>query len=94
MNGHYNLGFIHMELEVYDVAANNFSDAIYSYSNFHEAYYSRGICFENLGNIAQAEVDYKRALEIKPDYTYAKEAYDQLINKNNKLNYEYSGKNK
>ena len=94
MNGHYNLGFIHMELEVYDVAANNFSDAIYSYSNFHEAYYSRGICFENLGNIAQAEVDYKRALEIKPDYTYAKEAYDQLLTKNNKLNYEYSGKNK
>ena len=94
MSGHYNLGFIHMELEVYDVAANNFSDAIYSYSNFHEAYYSRGICFENLGNIAQAEVDYKRALEIKPDYTYAKEAYDQLLTKNNKLNYEYSGKNK
>ena len=65
---------------------------LYSFSNFHEAYYSRGICFENLGNIAQAEVDYKRALEIKLDYTYAKEAYDQLLTKNNKLNYEYSGK--
>ena len=69
--GHYNLGFIHMELELYDIATNNFSDAIYSNSEFYEAYYSRGICFETLGNIAQAESDYNRSIEIKPDYSYA-----------------------
>ena len=28
--GHYNLGFIHMELGLHNVATNNFSDAIYS----------------------------------------------------------------
>mgnify|MGYP001308482386 CR=1 FL=1 len=54
-SGHYNLGFIHMELGLYDIASNNFSDAIYSNSEFYEAYYSRGNCFETLGNIAQAE---------------------------------------
>ena len=85
-SGHYNLGFIHMELKLYDVATNNFSDAIYSDSDFYEAYYSRGICFENLGNIAQAESDYKRAVEINPDYSYAIEALLRLKANNNKYN--------
>ena len=85
-SGHYNLGFIHMELGLYDVAANNFSDAIYSDSQFYEAYYSRGNCFENLGNIAQAESDYKRAIEINSEYTYAIEALAALRDKNIKYN--------
>lgn len=85
-SGHYNLGFIHMELALYDVAANNFSDAIYSNSNFYEAYYARGNCFETLGNILQAESDYKRAIEINPKYVFAKEALDMLIKNNKKYN--------
>ncbi len=85
-SAHYNLGFIHMELGLYDVAANNFSDAIYSNSEFFEAYYSRGICFETLGNIAQAESDYKRAIEINPEYKYAIEALETLQKINKKYN--------
>ena len=85
-NGHYNIGFIHMELDLYDMAANNFSDAIYGHSEFHQAYYARGNCFETLGNIAQAEVDYKTAIEIKPDYTFAVEALEELLLKNKKYN--------
>tara|TARA_X000000368_G_scaffold265336_1_gene210084 strand:- start:1170 stop:2132 length:963 start_codon:yes stop_codon:yes gene_type:complete len=85
-SGHYNLGFIHMELGLYDVATNNFSDAIYSDSEFYEAYYSRGSCFETLGNIAQAESDYKRAISINPGYIYAIEALESLIDKNKKYN--------
>ena len=81
-SGHYNIGFIHMELGLYDIATNNFSDAIYSNSEFYEAYYSRGICFENLGNIKQAESDYTRAIEIKPDYEFAIEALNNLRNNN------------
>tara|TARA_B100001758_G_C18406918_1_gene612762 strand:- start:1938 stop:2957 length:1020 start_codon:yes stop_codon:yes gene_type:complete len=81
-DGHYNLGFIHMELKLYDIAVNNFSDAIYSNPNFYEAYYSRGNCFETLGNVKQAESDYKRAVEINPEYTYAIQALEDLIEKN------------
>ena len=81
-SGHYNIGFIHMELGLYDIATNNFSDAIYSNSEFYEAYYSRGICFETLGNIKQAESDYTRAIEIKPDYEFAIEALNNLRNNN------------
>ena len=85
-SGHYNLGFIHMELGLYDVAANNFSDAIYSDSKFYEAYYSRGNCFETLGNIAQAESDYKRAIDLNPQYFYAIEALESLRKNNRKYN--------
>ena len=81
-DGHYNLGFIHMELQLYDIATNNFSDAIYSNSNYYQAYYSRGICFETLGNIAQAESDYKRAIEINSNYDFAITALKNLKNKN------------
>jgi len=85
-SGHYNLGFIHMELGLYDVASNNFSDAIYSDSEFYEAYYSRGNCFETLGNIAQAESDYKRAIDINPEYIYAIEALESLREMNTRHN--------
>ena len=85
-SAHYNLGFIHMELGLYNVAANNFSDAIYADSEFYEAYYSRGNCFETLGNILQAESDYVRAIEINSDYTYAIQALESLRNMNKKYN--------
>ena len=85
-SGHYNLGFIHMELGLYDVATNNFSDAIYSNSEFYEAYYSRGNCFETLGNIIQAESDYKRAIAINSQYTYAIEALESLRENNKRYN--------
>ena len=81
-DGHYNLGFIHMELQLFDIATNNFSDAIYSNSNYFQAYYSRGVCFETLGNIAQAESDYNRAIEINPDYDFAINALKKLRNNN------------
>ena len=71
-----------MELDLHDVAVNNFADAIYSNPSFFESYYARGICFETLGNIAQAEVDYKRAIEINPEYNFAIDALEKL-NKNN-----------
>ena len=85
-SGHYNLGFIHMELGLYNVATNNFSDAIYSDPEFYEAYYSRGSCFETLGNIIQAESGYNRAIEINPEYIYAIDALESLRDKNKKYN--------
>ena len=74
-----------MELDLHNIAVNNFADAIYSNSVFYEAYYARGICFETLGNIAQAEVDYKRSIEINPNYQYGRDALDKL--KNNNIKY-------
>ena len=82
-DGHYNLGFIHMELDLFNIATNNFSDAIYTNPNYYEAYYSRGFCFERLGNIAQAESDYRRAIEINPKHSFSIDALKEL-ERNNK----------
>jgi len=84
-NAHYNLGHIHMELDLFDVAVNNFSDAIYSNSEFYQSYYSRGVCFEAIGNILQAETDYSRAIEINPNYSFAIDALKKLKEQNNKF---------
>ena len=69
-------------MHLFLLAVNNFSDAIYSDNLFYEAYYSRGVCHETLGNIMQAEVDYKRAIEIDSNYVYAIEALQELQEKN------------
>ncbi|MFH1321709.1 MAG: tetratricopeptide repeat protein, partial [Bacteroidota bacterium] len=56
---HYNLGFIHSKyLEEYKTAALHFDNAIKCDSTYAEAYYMRGLCMENLGDIAMAREDY------------------------------------
>ena len=85
-DGHYNLGFIHMELELYDIAVNNFSDAITSRPDFYQAYYSKGNCLETLGDVARAEYNYKKAIEINPEYNFAIEALLALQEKNKRYN--------
>ncbi len=84
-DAHYNVGFIHMELDLFNVATNNFSDAIYTNSQYYQAYYSRGYCFESLGNIMQARTDYQRAIDINPNYNYAIEALKRINSKNQKI---------
>ena len=51
-----------MELELYNIAANNFSDAIYSNSSFYQAYYARGICFETLEKLIKQNLTIKELL--------------------------------
>ena len=42
--------------------------------NFLKLIIQGGSCFETLGNVIQAESDYKRAIEINPKYNYAIDA--------------------
>ena len=86
VDGHYNLGFIHMELGLYDIAVNNFSDAITSRPDYYQAYYAKGNCLETLGDVARAEYNYKKAIEINPEYKYAIEALLVLQENNKKYN--------
>jgi len=68
----FNLGFVHQEyLQVYDQAVGFYTEAIGSDKNYYEAYYNRGLCHEQLGNLEQAETDFRKALSINPDYDFA-----------------------
>jgi tetratricopeptide (TPR) repeat protein len=68
----YNMGYIHLvHLKLYSEAKKYFEKAIKIDPKYYEAYYNYGYCFELLGDIQNAEKIYKKALEIKPDYTAA-----------------------
>ena len=68
----YNMGYIHLVyLKLYNEAKGYFEKSIKIDPKYYEAYYNYGYCFELLGDIQSAERIYKKALEVKPDYTAA-----------------------
>ncbi|MCB9360979.1 MAG: tetratricopeptide repeat protein [Flavobacteriales bacterium] len=78
----FNLGYIHQEyLKVYEEAINFYTQAIASDKNYFEAYYNRGLCHEKLGNLGQAELDYRKALKINSNYDYAALSLDRILKK-------------
>lgn len=68
-NAHYNLGYLHYTyLKVYNQAIKHYDDAIAADPNYAEAYYSRGLCYEAVGNIGAAKMDYEKSLQLRPGY--------------------------
>ena len=74
----YNLGYLNWLKQEYEMAANYFSDAIYTNSEYAEAYYARGLCFKELGNIPQARVDFQSAIRLDETNTEAKKELNSL----------------
>mgnify|MGYP002623191615 CR=1 FL=1 len=69
---YFNIGYIHLvKLKLYREATNYFNQAIAVDPNYFEAYFNKGYCLELLGDIMNAEEEYKKSLEIKPEYTPA-----------------------
>jgi tetratricopeptide (TPR) repeat protein len=79
---HYNKGYVYNELlNDYYAAIESFSKAIELDMESHQAYYNRGFAFENLGNLDAAENDYRKALEVFPNYEIAIEGLNEVIDK-------------
>ncbi|MBJ11212.1 MAG: hypothetical protein CMP66_07160 [Flavobacteriales bacterium] len=68
----YNLGYINWKRKDYEMAANYFSDAIYTNPEYVDAYFARGLCFKELGNIPQARADFQSALRLDENDEQAK----------------------
>ncbi|HTA61435.1 MAG TPA: tetratricopeptide repeat protein [Bacteroidia bacterium] len=78
----YNLGAINYTyLKDVEKAKGYFTKAIDSDAEYAEAYLARGICFEDSKNLADAEADYKMAVQIKPNYDPAIEKLNSLLDK-------------
>ncbi len=76
---HYNLGYISHEFaKNNEQAVKHFSDAIASDAKYAEAYYMRGLSYEGLGNKKAASADYKKALELDPDYDLATQGLQRV----------------
>jgi tetratricopeptide (TPR) repeat protein len=78
-DAHFNLGMIHAyKLDVVDEGLKYFEMAILDNPGEPRGYYGRGYCYETKGNVDAATADYKKALEIDPQYTNAAKALSNL----------------
>jgi tetratricopeptide (TPR) repeat protein len=78
----YNIGAIFLAVKKDPRSAiEYFSKAITVDPKFTEAYFARGVSFEELKDFSSAKADYKAALDITPNYEPAVEALNNLEKK-------------
>ena len=78
-DAHFNLGMIHAyKLDVVDEGLKYFNMAIEDNPTEPRGYYGRGYCFEKKGDVNAATADYKKALEVDPQYTNAARALEGI----------------
>lgn len=79
---YYNSGYVYVtKLKDYEKAVESFSFAIKSDSSAFKAYYNRGFSYELMGKFKLAELDYRKALEILPNYDLAVQGLNEVIAK-------------
>lgn len=70
----HNVGYINLvNKKSYQDALELFTKAIESDSTFFQAYYNRGVTYENLNQKENAKKDFGKVLEINPNHKLAKE---------------------
>jgi len=75
----FNLGYIHLIYnEDFSKALDYFAAASRLDTNDARAIYNRGLCFEKMKKKDMAEINYRKALKLFPDYELAKEALKRL----------------
>lgn len=75
----YNLGAIQLEIKKDpSKAIDYFSKAINANPKYAEAYYARGVCYEELKEKKNAYEDYTMSLKLKPNYDPAVDALNGL----------------
>lgn len=78
-DSHFNMGVIYTEyLDSLGKAMENFNLAIRDNPQDPRGYFGRGKCYEKQGNITSATMDYKKALELDPQYTSAALALERM----------------
>jgi tetratricopeptide (TPR) repeat protein len=79
---YYNLGYISFNVEKdYRKATVMFSKALKFNPAYAEAYYMRGLSFEQLGEFAKSIRDYTEAIKIAPGYELAVVGLDRVERK-------------
>jgi tetratricopeptide (TPR) repeat protein len=80
--GYYNLGYISYNIEKdFRKATVMFTKAIHFNPAYAEAYYMRGLSFEQLGEYAKSIRDYTESLKIAPGYELAVVGLDRVEKK-------------
>lgn len=65
----FNQGYLLLVFaDQYEQATTKFSQSILNNPEYTEAYHNRGLCHKNLGRYADARSDFKKALQLNPDF--------------------------
>ena len=54
------------------------------FSKLYIAHYNRGLTYEKMGELDKAEADYRRALQLMPDWSRARNKLDRILNQTKK----------
>jgi len=77
---YYNKGYVLLISDSsYTEAIDLFKKAIVYYPYYHQAYYNIGLCYENLEDLTLAEENYKKALEINPQFDLAARGLSRIL---------------
>ncbi len=75
----YNMGYYLLVYEDdFEKARLLFANAIEIRPKSPEAYYNRGLAFENMGKFAEAKADYYKALELVPNFEFAVDGLNRI----------------
>jgi tetratricopeptide (TPR) repeat protein len=78
-DAHHNLGYIYtFQIDSPSVALNYLDLAIRDNPGSARGYFSRGRCFEKMGQFDKASADFVKALEIDPQFDAAAEGLDRV----------------
>lgn len=79
---YYNQGYVYVNgTGNYEAAVESFTNAIKVDSSSYKAWYNRGFTYEVIGKYKLAELDYRKALEILPNYDLAVTGLNEVIAK-------------
>ncbi|MFZ4399209.1 MAG: tetratricopeptide repeat protein [Bacteroidales bacterium] len=79
---YYNIGYVYLEYkQAYHEAIKSFTEAINADNNYAEAYYNRGYTYELMNDYDKARIDFKKAIQLKTNYTKAIEGMNRLDKK-------------
>ena len=82
---HVNRGNMLFMSRFFDQAVTEYSKAIsQDFTKLHIALYNRGLAYEKLGQLDKAEADYRRALELMPEWKRARNKLDRILNQTRK----------
>ena len=82
---HVNRGNMLFMSRYFDQAVMEYTKAISTdFTKLHIALYNRGLAYEKLGQLDKAEADYRRALELMPEWKRARNKLDRILNQTRK----------
>jgi len=76
---HHNMGYVQMQnLDNPDSAIYHFSNALKYNTQYYQAYYNRGLAYEQTERFEDARIDYKAALTLSHNYPLAIEGLNRI----------------